>query len=159
MKRTSFVLALAALCSSAYAQDRDPAFVDALNNTSHELTICAAYYFVAAGGIRNSGDSVTAQQYDDAANHAVELAGVMGGQIGLSEPGFLARLEMAMQDMVRKMDANYVNISILLRDHSDSCLELLNNPEWHVVEYLIQHADEDIREALRETLREDGILP
>lgn len=159
MKRIALIVALVVTLPPAFALGRDQGLIDAMNNTSHELTICAAYYFVAAGGIRNSGDEATARQYDDAANHAVQLAGVMGEEIGLSEAGFLARLDMAMQEMVRKIDSNYVNISILLRDYSEPCVSLLNNPEHRVAEFLLQNTDESLREMLLESFRLNGILP
>lgn len=132
---TTALVALAPIASAAQdATYADQNFDAAVNNVSHELTICAAYYFIVADGVRNSGEEITALRYEEVAYHAIQTSALLGENIGLVEQAVLARLELAMGELMEAISYNYANISILMRDHHDSCEELVNAPELRVLE-------------------------
>jgi hypothetical protein len=129
MRTLSVAIALGLGASHALGQSVEAVDV-AANNLSHEAAICLAYYSFAAHCIgRSPGQTELSRKYNEMAGHAKMIMETAGELAGVSEQAHAARVEMALQAMKAATDNSCTNISVLLADHSHSCLLLLEQPE------------------------------
>lgn len=117
IRNLSFLLLLPVGSASAYDPER------ASNNLAHEFAECAAYYSISSKIIARTKPEV-AKRIDDFAALAFE-----GSNTLTSEKVTNARVEMAIKSMVKELDNDIANFSILLNKYSDSCGEAINHPE------------------------------
>lgn len=111
----------------ASAQETDQVIPQAMNNLAHEYAVCAAYYSVVAIAAENSNDVELGTKYNAAASSALENAALAGDEAGLLPETHQARIEIAVTEMSERIGGNTSNISILMADYSDSCLEAMND--------------------------------
>ncbi len=96
----------------------------AMDNFSHELVICAAYYSVGAEAARAVGKNEGALQLDLLAGYLLEMArGYAPDDV------CLARYKLAVEDHVKTMDGDYANLSLLIVKYRDLCTQVIENPE------------------------------
>lgn len=112
-----FLLVLPAGLVAAYEPER------ASNNLAHEFAECAAYYSISSKIISRSKPEV-AKQIDEAADLALA-----GSNVLTSEKVTSARVEMAIKSMVKELDNDIANFSILINKYSDTCQEAVSDPE------------------------------
>lgn len=141
MRTLSVAVALGLGASHALGQSLE-AIDMAANNLSHEAAICLSYYSFAAHCIgRNPDQAELSQKYNETAGHAKMIMETAGELAGVSEQAHAARVEMALQEMKAATDNSCTNISVLLAEHSDSCLSLLERPDDRLF-YWLGRADQ-----------------
>ena len=114
----SFLLAASLQESSASDEET------ARNNLASELVECAAYYDIAAEGIRRTGNLEGAAVSEKAAQTALEIA----RQYSRDEV-VLARYKLAMEGHIKTIDGNYSNLSLLIVKYKDICKQALETPQ------------------------------
>jgi hypothetical protein len=109
------------------ASPADP--LNALNNMAMETVECAAYFGVMPIALENSNDPNGAKKFDEFRDKALERAAMVSEQAGLKPETVGARFNMAVADMVKRIDKNTSNVSILMTDYNDLCIEVMTDVE------------------------------
>ena len=123
--------------SSAYAEN-DQTSNEITDNISHEFVVCASYFSIVAQGLRNSGDKTTATKYDQASETAIDYAVIAAGQSRTTEMArkvTLARFEIELKSMVKEIENDVSNISILSNQYAFRCKGVMENPEAMMKEW------------------------
>lgn len=126
------LIAPAILAAPIYAQESSPEWTRAMNNLAHEYITCAAYFSIVAIAGENSGDGELAESYNKVAAQAIENAQMVGDEAGLLPEAHGARLDMAIKQMSEAIGQNTSNIAILMNEHSDACIETIENLEARI---------------------------
>ncbi|EJM09794.1 hypothetical protein PMI21_05526 [Pseudomonas sp. GM18] len=116
VKYFPFVLTLSMSAAFAYEPDR------ALNNLAHELAECAGFYVVSAK-ILESQNPELAERSNKAADTALDYSKAL-----TSAKLTRARTEMAIKSMLKDLDNDVSNFSILLNKYADQCGETVSDP-------------------------------
>ncbi|MHA6180392.1 hypothetical protein [Pseudomonas mohnii] len=111
-----FALLLLACSASAYEPER------AINNFAHELAECAGFYVISAK-ILEAQKPELAERSNNAADSALEYSKAL-----TSEKLTRARTEMAIKSMMKDIDNDAANFSILLNKYADQCGEAVSDP-------------------------------
>jgi hypothetical protein len=129
MGRTAPIFLAAALNASlAYATSpQDP--LNVFNNMAQETVECAAYFGVMSVALENSDKPDSAKKYNEFRDKALERAAVTTEQAGLKPETVGARFNMAVEDMIKRIDKNTSNASILMSDYNDLCIEVMTDVE------------------------------
>ena len=100
------------------------------NNLSSEYTECQHYYLIASEAMKtNDPDSKIIKNAVDSSKLAGELAFMYGDEAGMTVDGMLARTKLLVDDMLKSMDNNYANISVLLVRYGEKCKSMIETPE------------------------------
>jgi len=70
-----------------------------------------------------------------------ELAFMYGQEAGMTVDGMLARSKLFVDEMLKSMDNNYANISVLLIKYGEKCKSMIETPEVRN-QYWINKANE-----------------
>lgn len=120
-----------ALIAEAAAQQQPLDKVKAAaNNLSHELVNCTAFFYVTAIGMLNRGDDKgreMASGQRQTGDRLAEVASQIGQIIGQKPEAIAARLEMALTDLRKEMDDNFLNYSIIQQKYMQPCVDLAAN--------------------------------
>ncbi|MHC8293562.1 hypothetical protein [Pseudomonas sp. LB3P58] len=110
-----FVLLLPLGTAFAYEPER------ATNNYAHELAECSAFYMLSS--------LIVKAQKPDVSKNAKKLGGlaIKSSATLTSEKLAHARAEMATKTMLKEIDNDAVNFSILLNKYADPCREALSD--------------------------------
>jgi hypothetical protein len=111
---------------------------EASNNISEEFVTCAAFYSIAAEGLRRSGHLEDAAKMDKARNAALEYALISakeGRTIEMAKKVTMARLELNMKSMTNEINNDIGNISILINEYAGCCKEIMENPDKMMAEW------------------------
>lgn len=112
----SVVLVLPIGAAFAYEPER------AVNNLAHELAECAGYYVISEK-ILQAQDPKLAERMSEAADSALDYSKIL-----TSEKLTRARTEMAIKSMMKEIDNDAMNYSILLNKYADNCGEAVSDP-------------------------------
>jgi hypothetical protein len=121
-------LAVAAALNAPFAHaasESDP--LNVLNNVAQETVECAAYFGVMSVALENSNKPDAAKKYNEFRDKALERAAVVTEQAGLKPETVGARFKMAADDMIKRIDRNTSNASILMSDYNDLCIEVMTD--------------------------------
>lgn len=110
------LLALPLGSAFAYEPER------AVNNFAHELAECAGFYVISVKILQVQAPEL-AERSDNAADSALEYSKAL-----TSEKLTRARTEMAIKSMMKDIDNDSTNYSILLNKYADSCGEAVSDP-------------------------------
>ncbi len=111
-----FALLLPLDSAFAYESER------AVNNLAHELAECAGFYLLSSKLIQAQKPEL-AEQSRQAAVSALAYSKAL-----TSEKLTHARTEMAIKSMLKEIDNDVVNYSILLNQYADQCSETVADP-------------------------------
>ena len=103
-----------------------------------EYVTCAACFSWASEALRRSGDFETAAKYEGYRNSAVGyalIAAKEGRTQEMAEKVTMARLDLEMKSMMKEIDEDVANISILMNKYSDHCKEIVENPDRTISEW------------------------
>jgi hypothetical protein len=126
---TFTVLAVLA-ASTAIAQDRSEAELQAADDLSHEYTICSMYYLIRSQCLASRGDAgslMLAVRSNEALDAAAAYSLSFGKQAGLLPRAIIARQKLAYQEQSHQL-RNCKKISILTLEYADSCQAIRKNP-------------------------------
>jgi hypothetical protein len=113
----------------AYSQPAEAPFsnlsaeeiTDVMSNVQQDYTDCAVYYTLSKEALERGGRSIEQTQVEQAIEHAEIMLYSIGEMAGISEEAILARWRVSFKSMMRRIDNNYMNFSILIDEHSDTC--------------------------------------
>jgi len=108
------------------------------NNISEEYVTCGAYFGIAAGAVRRSGDDETAKKMEEARDSALQyalLSAKEGRTQELAEKVTLSRLDLNMKSMTKEIANDIGNISILINQYADRCKEIMEDPDKMMSEW------------------------
>jgi hypothetical protein len=117
------VVALVAWTAAADSQKQ------VFNNLANEFAECAAYFAVMSIAMENSAEPDQAEAWNKQRDRALEFAAIVTKQAGLKEETVGDRFNMAVQDMNKRIYKNTFNISILMADYNDRCIEVMTDPK------------------------------
>ena len=130
--RTKFSVFLAvALAGNAMAQPSVKAMTDEVtDNVATDYAECSAYVAIIQGAFANSNMQIETRKFKDASDRAAQfslLAAKQSRRDEMATKVTLARIDMSMKEMMKIIDNNYSNISLLMNKHSDRCVEAMND--------------------------------
>lgn len=111
-----FVLVLPIGAAFAYEPER------AVNNLAHELAECAGFYVISAKILETQKPEL-AERSRKAADSALDYSKAL-----TSEKLTRARIEMAIRSMMKDIDNDAANYSILLNKYADQCGDAVSDP-------------------------------
>jgi hypothetical protein len=94
----------------------------AVNNLAHELAECAGFYVISEK-ILQAQEPKLAERMSEAADNALDYSKTL-----TSEKLTRARTEMAIKSMMKEIDNDAMNYSILLNKYADNCGEAVSDP-------------------------------
>jgi hypothetical protein len=105
----------------------------AVNNYAHELAECSAFYMLSS--------VIVKAQKSNISKNAEKLGGlaIKSSAMLTSEKLALARAEMATQTMLKEINNDAVNFSILLNKYADPCREALSDSKVRMDYWLNTH--------------------
>lgn len=112
------------------------------NNLSSEYTECQHYYLIASEAVKtNDPDSDVIKNFLQSSKLSSELAFMYGQEAGMTVEAMLARTKILVNEMLKPLNNNYANISILLNKYGEKCKSMLETPEVRN-QYWINKANE-----------------
>ena len=114
----------------------------ALNNTQHEMTTCAAYYEIVRRCAINRGrpnentDAKVIQNANAATKRLFKDAGELGSSLGMTEDAMYSRTVNEMATMMDLVNNDCINISSLLRRYGLRWKQVVENPDSVFAEYM-----------------------
>ena len=100
------------------------------NNLSLEYTECQHYYLIASEAVKtNDPDSNIIKNFLQSSKLSSELAFMYGQEAGMTVEAMLARTKILVNEMLKSLNNNYANISILLNKYGEKCKSMLDTPE------------------------------
>jgi hypothetical protein len=145
---TALAVAVALNVSFAHATSQsDP--LNVFNNMAQETVECAAYFGVLSVALENSNKPEAAKKYSEFRDTELERAATITEQAGLKPETVGARFKMAADDMIKRIDKNTSNVSILMSDYNDLCIEVMTDVEkrgryW--TERAAQHLEDELKQ-------------
>jgi hypothetical protein len=117
MRYVSVLLLLPMGGAFAYELER------AVNNLAHELAECAGFYVISEK-ILHAQEPKLAERSQAAADSALEYSTTL-----TNEKLTRARAEMAIKSMMKEIDNDAMNYSILLNKYADNCGQAVSDPK------------------------------
>ena len=112
------------------------------NNLSSEYTECQHYYLIASEAVKtNDPDSDVIKNFLQSSKLSSELAFMYGQEAGMTVEAMLARTKILVKEMLKPLNNNYANISILLNKYGEKCKSMIETPEVRN-QYWINKANE-----------------
>ena len=112
------------------------------NNLSSEYTECQHYYLIASEAVKtNDPDSDVIKNFLQSSKLSSELAFMYGQEAGMTVEAMLARTKILVNEMLKPLNNNYANISILLNKYGEKCKSMIDTPEVRN-QYWINKANE-----------------
>lgn len=142
MRSLWFALSLLLLTSAAHSEETvpmidrvtDPEIRDAINNAHHEMVICLAFWTISVEGLRRKDPN--SPEAADIDKHSASLLGTI---LYLHSPEVTAaRYKMAIADQMNRMKRDYVNFSLLIADHFETCKAIGESPVGYVEKRILQ---------------------
>ena len=100
------------------------------NNLSLEYTECQHYYLIASEAVKtNDPDSNIIKNFLQSSKLSSELAFMYGQEAGMTVEAMLARTKILVNEMLKPLNNDYANISILLNKYGEKCKSMLDTPE------------------------------
>ena len=108
------------------------------NDMAMELAECAAYFGIVSIAMENSKKPDQAAEWNKQRDKALEFAAMVTKEAGLKQETVGARFSMAVEDMIKRIDRNTSNISILMADYNERCIEAMTEPKKRA-RYWLKH--------------------
>ena len=144
MKKLLGIVVLSLLLSgSGYAETTEEKRSHYIyNNLSLEYTECQHYYLIASEAVKtNDPDSDVIKNFLQSSKLSSELAFMYGQEAGMTVEAMLARTKILVNEMLKPLNNNYANISILLNKYGEKCKSMIDTPEVRN-QYWINKANE-----------------
>lgn len=120
--------ALGATTSASLAQDPEKLKLG-INNASHELVQCSAYFLIVSVALDNSKKNDLAQNYKEISERAFALASKAAEAAGLMKEVTPSRFEMEFVEMTKRINSNTSNISILSNQYASLCQDVMEHTD------------------------------
>ena len=132
MKKTLLIIVLSLfLGGNTYAETTEEKRSHYIyNNLSLEYTECQHYYLIASEAVKtNDPDTNMIKNFLQSSKLSSQLAFMYGQDAGMTVEAMLARSEILVKKMLKPLNNNYANISILLNKYGEKCKSMLETPE------------------------------
>ena len=132
MKKILGIIVLSLLLSgNAYSETtEEKRSLYIYNNLSSEYTECQHYYLIASEAVKtNDPDSDVIKNFLQSSKLSSELAFMYGQEAGMTVEAMLARTKILVNEMLKPLNNNYANISILLNKYGEKCKSMIDTPE------------------------------
>ena len=132
MKKILGILVLVLLwCNISFAETTEEKRSHYIyNNLSLEYTECQHYYLIASEAVKtNDPDTNMIKNFLQSSKLSSQLAFMYGQDAGMTVEAMLARSEILVKEMLKPLNNNYANISILLNKYGEKCKSMLETPE------------------------------
>ena len=116
----------------------DEIIMEISNNISEEYITCSAFYLISSKGFKRSADLETALKYEDYSISAIQFALISSKKDRtqeMAEKDTLSQLDIKVKSMLKDIDNDISNISILTNKYLDHCKEIMEDPNKIVAEW------------------------
>jgi hypothetical protein len=124
MRLWSYLVAGVCL-STAHAASPTPEQI--VNEVAVEMAECAAYFAICSVALENSNSPDLAEGLKQYGDDALRKALIASRQAGLTDEIVVARYDMALQEMGDRIGNNTSNLSILMADYDDRCIDAMTD--------------------------------
>jgi hypothetical protein len=111
------------------------------NNLAHDHIACAAYFTIGAQCAARSNQPELGKRLEVISDEIMKRAATYTKEAGLRDETILARFKLAINGMMRDMEKDCGNVSIVMAQHNDACEVITKAPD--------KRADELIKRSLR----------
>lgn len=128
----ALVPTLAAIACTFARAEPTPAAIAAevTDNVAMEYAECAAYFSIVSGAFSSSGKPAEAPKFKDASDKAALfslMAAKRSREDAMASKVTLARIEMSLKDMLKAIDNNYSNMSLLSNKYLTPCVDAMRD--------------------------------
>ena len=139
------------LFNNAHASDRAADVKNiAFDNIATEFTTCASYFSIVSRALEDSSKKEGITKYEKAMQGALDYA-LIAAQEGrtseMAQKVTLARFEMNLKEMIKEIDGNFSNISVLMNKYAYRCKAVMENPEAMMEEWINKAIGEKYKQA------------
>jgi hypothetical protein len=92
-------------------------------NMAQETVECAAYFGVMSVALEKSSKPDASKKYNEFRDKALEGAAIITEKAALKPETVGPRFNLVI-DMIKRIDKNTSNVSILMSDYDDLCIEV-----------------------------------
>ncbi len=109
-----------------------------INDLSIEYTECAAFFSVANHAATQQGDQPLAERLIELQTASIDIATELtyrGRDVEETEKVLRSRIRIFCRDMKKQIGNDLANLSTLVDEHMDSCVEALHHPDvWQITD-------------------------
>jgi hypothetical protein len=109
---------------------------DVLNNVQMEYSVCVAFYNNMKTCAPKAMAAEAQQKLEPIIKSLLARALQIGQDIGMSNDAIAARFKTVSDDQVTKMKKSCDNLPVINGEHATRCIQLRNNPDSILEEYL-----------------------
>jgi hypothetical protein len=123
--------------TGALAQNLSDADKRAVNELSGEMLECSVYFLISATCLQGNPDPRIPQLTKSLNEQASNIGGLAistGQVVGVTVEAQSARSKLMRDDMIKLLNNNCTNISVLLEKYSNFCKQLTENVEPRLAE-------------------------
>ena len=131
IKKTLKIVVLSLLLSgNAYTETNTEKIQKYIsNNLSYEYIECLQFYQILHEATKDEASAKLLKNLKAGADLASEAAFYHGVEAGMSNEGLVARMKIIVKQLLKSMDNNYANISVLTLEYGEKCKDMIQNPE------------------------------
>ena len=111
--------------------------IRAVNELSGELLECSVYFTISAQCVRGHPDPTVPRlikNLDEMSTTAGVRSMEVGKAVGVTEAAVGSRMKLITNEMMKSMNDNCVNISVLLERYANFCQQLLQDMDPRLIE-------------------------
>jgi len=108
------------------------------DNISSEFNECAAYFYITFGAMEKFGDVDTAKRFSNLSDRALGYgieSFMLSGTNEMAKEVSESRFKMNMKRMMKDINSNYSNLSILTKDYGERCMYIMKKPTEMIIEW------------------------
>ena len=100
------------------------------NNLSMDYNACQHYFLIMSEALKtNDSDPSKVKNFVDSSKLASQLAFSYGVDAGLTNEAMLARSKILINEMLKSINNDFTNMSVLLLEYGEFCKSLIDTPE------------------------------
>jgi len=100
------------------------------NNLSMDYNACQHYFLIMSEALKtNDSDPAKVKNFVDSSKLASQLAFSYGVDAGLTNEAMLARSKILINEMLKSINNDFTNMSVLFLEYGEFCKSLIDTPE------------------------------
>ena len=100
------------------------------NNLSMDYNACQHYFLIMSEALKtNNPDPAKVKNFVDNSKLASQLAFSYGVDAGLTNEAILARSKILINEMLKYINNDFTNMSVLFLEYGEFCKSLIDTPE------------------------------
>jgi hypothetical protein len=132
MKKLLAIMVLGFLfCVNAYAETvKEKRSHYIYNNLSMDYNTCQNYFLIMSEALKtNNPDPVKVKNFVDSSKLAGLIAFDYGAEAGLTNKAMLARSKILVDEMLKSINNDFTNMSVLFVEYGELCKSMIETPE------------------------------